>query len=155
MQRLFALLAAGILLFGSELFAQISSARVTIKLSAPTLNDSTKVYIAGSTPRLGSWNPSAVAMESLGNRTWQISFVEAAPTSIEYKLTLGSWDTEATASDGSKMPNFSVNVVKDTVISLEVKRWSNGVKKRSLEVLQVKLCTTKSSQERVLLLVIS
>lgn len=129
MQRLFALLAAGSLLFGSELFAQISSARVTIKLSAPTLNDSTKVYIAGSTPRLGSWNPSAVAMESLGNRTWQISFVEAVPTSIEYKLTLGSWDTEATASDGSKMPNFSVNVVKDTVVSLEVKRWSNGVKK--------------------------
>jgi len=46
-------------------------------------------------------------------------------THLEYKFTLGSWETEALNADGSVLPNGILNVEKDSVLTITIPKWKN------------------------------
>ena len=112
--------------------AQGSPVHVTIELVAPALSDSTAVYVAGSLPALGNWNPGAVRLAAQGNHRWRLSITLAQPMSFEYKFTLGTWEREAADSTGAAMRNLSARVAGDTTISTTVRRWTDRPRQRVL-----------------------
>lgn len=97
--------------------------KVTFELYAPTLPESSTVYIAGSDPQLGNWNPGKVLLKYTGNHTWQVQTQFRAQTQLEYKYTLGSWDREGTDAKGFPLSNFSATITSDTTIKNTVEHW--------------------------------
>jgi predicted alpha/beta superfamily hydrolase len=112
-------------------FAQ-SAVRATIELIAPSLPDSATVYVTGSLPALGSWNPAAIRLPSVGGHTWRLTITLDRPTSIEYKFTRGSWASEAADSSGTPLTNFAARISSDTVLTNTVQRWTSGPRSRVL-----------------------
>jgi enterochelin esterase-like enzyme len=82
--------------------ARQTTIRATVPEGTPV------VYVAGSVPELGSWDPGKVAMEGDG-RDRVLRFDPARDArEIEFKLTLGSWAREALGRDGNIMQNQRV-----------------------------------------------
>ncbi len=80
--------------------------QTTIRATVP--EGTPVVYVAGSVPELGAWDPGKVTMEGTGRER----VLRVAPASdareIEFKLTLGSWAREALGADGNIMQNQRV-----------------------------------------------
>ena len=112
-------------------FAQ-SVFRTTIELVAPSLPDSATVYVTGSLPALGNWNPAAIKLLWVGAHTWRLTFTLDRPTSLEYKFTRGSWAREAADSGGAPHKNFAARVASDTVLTSTVQQWTSGSRPRAL-----------------------
>ena len=82
--------------------ASACAPRATIRALVP--DQTAVVYAAGSVPSLGNWDPARVPMR--GSGSVRILEVELGPASeAEFKLTLGSWSTEALGADGRIMQN--------------------------------------------------
>jgi predicted alpha/beta superfamily hydrolase len=101
---------------------QSDSTRVTFRVLAPTLPDSQRVYLSGSTAALGNWQPNKVALRRVDGQVWETT-VYLKEASVAYKFTLGSWDTEATDAQGKPLPNFILQLEADTTVQHEVKNW--------------------------------
>ena len=96
------------------------SVRVTFRIHAATLPDSQRVYLSGSSPALGNWQPDKVAQQAVGGQVWEKTLYLKEP-SVAYKFTLGSWDTEATDGQGKPLPNFSLQLKGDTTVQHELR----------------------------------
>ncbi len=96
---------------------------VTFRIETPTLSDSNKVYIAGNTEEIGSWNPGKVALEKISNKLWQKTLRFTQGTIIEYKFTKGNWQTEALKDDATVPPNSVLKVEHDTTINVAINNW--------------------------------
>ncbi len=96
---------------------------LTFQLSAEELPAAAAVCITGSHPAIGFWDPSAVAMERRSGGQWEKSIEVMSGTQLEYKFTLGSWETEALSADGSTLPNFILSVENDTLIQVAIPGW--------------------------------
>jgi len=71
----------------------------TIYIAAIVPDGTGPLYITGSTPALGPWNPRGAEMIKDGKyRVY--AFKAPRGTALEYKFTLGSWATEALGADG-------------------------------------------------------
>jgi len=93
---------------------------VTIRVRVPEGTDT--VYLAGSLPELGPWQPNGRAMTGEGReRTTRVT----APlgTAFEYKFTLGSWDREALGPSGGVPPNNRLVLNRDTTVTHEIADW--------------------------------
>lgn len=100
--------------------------RTSFVLYAPGLADSSAVFITGSAPQLGNWNPSRVKMEFAGNQIWKKEIVFPQPVSVQYKYTLGSWDREGTDSKGAPLQNFSTTLFNGKLTSDTILNWKTG-----------------------------
>lgn len=102
---------------------------ITFQLFSPDLSNETDVFITGSIPELGNWNPAAVKMISKGNHQWEKTIETKAAFGIEYKYTLGSWEKESVNANGLPLDNFTVKVVSDTLVKNDVFFWKDGTAK--------------------------
>jgi predicted alpha/beta superfamily hydrolase len=98
---------------------------VTLQVFSPGISDTASVFVAGSLPELGLWNPAKVRMQSTGNQVWQLKFVVDKPNTIEYKFTLGSWDREAANANGLPLQNFTLNISRDTTLRHDILFWKS------------------------------
>ncbi|WP_230392133.1 alpha/beta hydrolase-fold protein [Pontibacter sp. FD36] len=101
---------------------QPDSIRITFQVYAPTLSDSQQVYLSGSTPELGNWQPNRITMQRTGAQVWEKT-VYLKEQSVQYKFTLGSWSTEATDEKGNPLPNFSLELKGDTTVQHQLSHW--------------------------------
>ncbi|WP_018477624.1 alpha/beta hydrolase-fold protein [Pontibacter roseus] len=111
-------------LLGTAVLAQVKSdgLRVTFRLHAPSLPDTAQVYLTGSTPELGEWNPARVLLDYNGDKTWTKT-LQLQDSAVQYKYTLGSWERQGTDTNGQPLPNFSISIHKDTIVTDEVQYW--------------------------------
>ena len=105
------------ILFGQE------KVKVTLEVISPSLDDTTKIYVAGNVDELGGWNPGKIMLENNGNKTWNRKFEIAQGTRLEYKFTKGSWATEALGSDSSVSQNSVLAANHDTTVSVTIFNW--------------------------------
>jgi predicted alpha/beta superfamily hydrolase len=98
------------------------SIQVTFRVTAPALPDSAQVYLTGSVPALGNWDPMQVVMEKSGTHSWSKT-VYLTDRSVQYKFTLGSWHTEATDSKGQALPNYTLQLYGDTTVEHSIDHW--------------------------------
>ncbi len=111
---------------GSVASANGQEVSVTFQVSAPTLKDSSAVYIVGDHTKLGNWDPSAVPLKKDKNGMWMIAFHFPFGTQLEYKFTKGSWGTEALTENGEIPPNNRLHVQQDTTITTVIEHWKDA-----------------------------
>jgi predicted alpha/beta superfamily hydrolase len=110
----------------SSLLARAADVEVTFRLHAPDLAGDAEVFITGSSPGLGDWDPGKVRMKAAGGHAWIYQLAAGDGQTIEYKYTLGSWEREGAGADGRPLPNFSVAICGPTVQDDTVNFWTNG-----------------------------
>ena len=98
---------------------------VTFLVTAP--ETTAQVILVGNLPSLGSWNPSqGRKLVPLGEGRFRLSLALPESTMIEYKLTRGSWETEALSEEGGIPGNYRLIVTKDTTITHPVPGWKDA-----------------------------
>jgi predicted alpha/beta superfamily hydrolase len=100
--------------------------KITVRVVPPasTPGDAA-LFIAGNSPALGNWDPGKVPLTRENDRSWVFFSDAPAGSVLEFKITRGSWSTEALFVD-SVVPQNTVVVVKsDTVITLAPVTWSD------------------------------
>ena len=90
--------------------AEMRMVSVTFRVSVPTATPGT-VYIAGSIPEFGPWDPGFASLTQVDSVTWEYTLDILDGTNVEYKYTRGSWETVEKEADGnSEIPNRSLTV---------------------------------------------
>jgi len=108
----------------SSLVCLAQEKRIAVRVVTPpsTPKDDT-IFIAGNAPTLGNWNPGAVSLQRENDSVWARSFDAPQGTVFEFKITRGSWNTEALYQDGAIPPNFTFSVQQDTTILVRPVTW--------------------------------
>jgi enterochelin esterase-like enzyme len=98
----------------------------TIDFEVTSTQGSGPIYIAGDHESLGNWDPAAVSME-LQNGIWKKTLDLPKNTWVEYKITDGTWDSEAAIPETEGNSNLCLFVEKDQQVQLRVEDWlTNG-----------------------------
>lgn len=87
------------------------------------LSSDQKVFIVGNKPELGNWNPDKISLSKINDSTWSKIFEFKIGETIEYKLTLGSWEEEALDKSGKVPENFVYKVTGDTILIFKIGHW--------------------------------
>ncbi len=98
---------------------------ITICVLPNEMPESDLVYITGNLPELGNWNLTEVALEPHEDGSWSRTFVFRSGTEFEFKITRGSWETEAADSRGLMLQNYREIISGDTTIQKVVEKWND------------------------------
>lgn len=99
--------------------------KITFKVIVKDLPDSSNIFIAGDHSRLGSWDPGKVKFEKQADSIWVKTLCFNEGTNLSYKITRGSWDSEALDQNGNLPDNSSYEVKGDDTIIINVKSWKD------------------------------
>jgi predicted alpha/beta superfamily hydrolase len=96
--------------------------RVVIPPSTPS---DAQIFISGNGSPLGDWDPGKVVMKKENDSLW--SFVSVAPRGylVEFKITRGSWNTQAIYEKGVIPGNHKVKAFSDTIVIVRPLSWSD------------------------------
>ena len=120
---------AVLFLLQPSLFSQSDPVKITIRveLSVPLKVDS--VYISGNQDQLGNWWPDQILLYKISPQIWQNDFSFLPGTVIEFKITRGSWASEAMYTDNYSIPgNHVVKITSDTTIVIHVLNWKDDLR---------------------------
>lgn len=99
--------------------------RVDFTVVPAELPTNATVYLSGNHPSLGNWNAAGVAMQRKTDGRWTKGVDVETGARIEFKVTLGSWGTEALDAKGAVPPNHVLDVTCGTGVLIRVARWKN------------------------------
>jgi serine phosphatase RsbU (regulator of sigma subunit) len=122
MQKQRAVLLASLFLFIS-ICAWSTEKKVTFKVIPAHLPPGSAIHICGNISELGNWLPDGVHLELQPDNSWRKTLPVESGTHIEFKITRGSWESEAVTYEGLEYSNFSIDVVGDTTIEITVLQW--------------------------------
>ncbi len=112
------------ILTGTTVYAQTGA--VTFRVYVPEhtpLNDS--IYIVGDNINLGNWNPGKVELEKETGGYFEKRIEFGQGTQIEFKITRGSWDTEAVSKAGIVPGNRMHKVGDNELIEIHIEEWKD------------------------------
>jgi predicted alpha/beta superfamily hydrolase len=110
-----------IIIFITLIVLGCNTSNVTFIVQVPDTTD--QVTIVGNMPQLGNWNPIEVSLQKINDNKYLITLKLPINTKIEYKITKGSWNTEALTNDGLIPNNYNVISKKDTTIIHTITKW--------------------------------
>jgi predicted alpha/beta superfamily hydrolase len=125
----FLLYLFGPLLIAAFLYAQ-PNATITIKVLADSLPRGTSIYVTGNDAKLGNWQPDVARLVETEKGKWSKKLSFTKGKKLEFKITRGSWDTEALNDDGSIPLNYSLEIVNDTTVQIKVNLWADMVEQK-------------------------
>ena len=102
---------------------------VRFKVYPKSLPPSSKITIVGNHPKLGNWDASKTVLTENPDKSWSIDLQFSRGTRLAYKITRGSWETEAMRKDLSLPPNSVLTVKRDTTIIIEIEKWKDEIDK--------------------------
>jgi len=121
-----------ILLIPIIIFSQTNNRTVTIRVSSEYVTQSDIIFIVGSHEQFGMWQANKVPLNKSDNY-WEGVFKFPINTSLEFKFTKGSWETEA-LNENRKIPgNHNLTVTQDTILSFSIYFWNDGTTKIQFE----------------------
>ena len=85
--------------------------QVTFNVTVPDSTGSDTVYIAGS---FQGWDPGATAMTQVDSTHWTITLTLKEGDAVEYKYTLGSWDSVEKGASCEELNNRKLTVLYGT-----------------------------------------
>jgi predicted alpha/beta superfamily hydrolase len=101
-----------------------SSDRVKIRVTTPPdTPDTARVFLAGNLSILGSWKPDGFPLSVVGEGLWEGEFSVHRGEKVEFKVTLGSWESEAVYDSSIAPQNTVITVGSDTTIVLRPVTW--------------------------------
>ncbi|MBY0563847.1 MAG: hypothetical protein K2P58_06635 [Hyphomonadaceae bacterium] len=119
-----ALVLSALLTLAACTTPQADMALVTIRARVPT--DSGRVFLAGNLPELGPWRADGMEMQGEG-RDRSVTLSVRVGTSLEYKVTQGSWDREGLGPSGTVMPNSRIDVDGDEEATITIVDWKHDI----------------------------
>jgi uncharacterized membrane protein len=99
---------------------------VTFIVQPKIMPEDSVIYITGNHAAIGRWDPGAVPMNKNPDGSWTLKCIIEGGW-LEYKLTLGSWDSEFVDENGSTMPNQYLEVQSDTTVQIIVEGWRGSM----------------------------
>ncbi|KAF0150317.1 MAG: putative hydrolase [Ignavibacteria bacterium] len=114
-----------LLVLSTVIFSQ-EKTKVTLTVVSPTLDDTSKIYVAGNIKLLGSWQPNKIILSKTTKDVWSTSIEVVKGTRLEYKFTKGSWATEALGNDSSIPQNTVVVANRDTTVLATILNWRDN-----------------------------
>lgn len=99
--------------------------RIDIVVETNYLPGGSQLYIIGNHRFLGQWIRTGIPLLARSNGTWYRTFSFPDSTRLEFKITRGSWDSEAVNAGGTVPPNFSLIVEKDTTVNIKIDDWKD------------------------------
>jgi alpha-amylase len=120
-----------ILILASAIAAAPSAAQLTIRVGSlpPATPPSATVYVAGN---FNGWNPAApgFTLSKQPNGTFALTLPDSVRGVVEFKFTLGSWETVETDASGAGIPNRSFTIPRTGAATLTatIAGWSSGKK---------------------------
>jgi predicted alpha/beta superfamily hydrolase len=108
---------------------QSEEVSLTIRVIAPpSTSDEGRLVVVGGDSIWGGWNPaSGIPLSRESDSVWSITRGVPKGYALEFKITRGSWDTEALYEPGRRPPNSSVLVEEDTIVTLRPLGWADGI----------------------------
>jgi predicted alpha/beta superfamily hydrolase len=108
--------------------AQAQATPVTFEVTAPpgTPADA-ELWLSGNHAALGQWNGAGVKLTRTPEGRYTASLPLPPGTSLEYKVTRGSWETVEKDAEGRELPNRTLRVGgKAEHVSVPVARWADS-----------------------------
>ena len=125
--------AVSVMLLAALMCGYGQDKNVLIRVTAPASTPAgSKIFIAGNSPSLGNWDPGVVPLTKENDSTWVYSTAVPAGAVLEFKLTRGSWMSEAEYVDGVVPPNTIVTVSADTIVRLSPITWHDLTQTRQV-----------------------
>jgi len=112
----------------------VAEYRVTFTVVPKTLPTNSNVFITGNDETLGQWNAGTVALDKQDDGSWTRTFTFQEGTKLEYKITRGSWQTEAVSVDGAVPPNALLTVQSNETVRIVVANWKDFARKAEGQV---------------------
>jgi hypothetical protein len=84
-----------------------------------------QVFIAGGTKALGNWRPDGLPLTRMGENIWSGYAILPVDESVEYKITLGDWDSEALNENGLVPGNHVLKPGGDISVRHIVPGWKS------------------------------
>ncbi|MDB4909112.1 MAG: esterase [Gemmatimonadetes bacterium] len=102
-----------------------AAAQLTIHVTkSPPIPANAAIYVAGG---FNGWNPGSASwkMTRLADSTWAITMPSGVTGTVEFKLTVGSWDHVELLANGDQMANRTATVPRTgaETLSVVVARW--------------------------------
>ncbi|HRK31688.1 MAG TPA: alpha/beta hydrolase-fold protein [Tepidisphaeraceae bacterium] len=108
------------------LFGTARGATVTFEVTVPRSTPAdARVYIAGSSAELGEWQAAGRELQKVKEGRYQLTLDLPEQGSLEYKFTLGHWDSVEQRADGSQLPNRIASVKANSTIKCTVAAWAS------------------------------
>ncbi len=95
-----------------------------VKTTRP-LNVGQQVFIAGGVNVLGNWRPDGLPLTRMGENAWSGYAILPVSETVEYKITLGDWASEALDETGITPGNFALKPGGDAVARHVVTTWKS------------------------------
>ncbi|RCK79733.1 MAG: CBM2 domain fused to hydrolase of the alpha/beta superfamily [Candidatus Ozemobacter sibiricus] len=107
------------------------SVQVTLQVRlAPNVTPDDGLFVAGNLPALGDWQPAAVALPRVGPRLFALTFAAPIGKPVEFKITRGTWKSQAIYLDpaGRFPPDNRVIVpTRDQRVEVTVIDWLDRI----------------------------
>jgi len=105
---------------------QSQSKKIVVRVVVPpTTPKEASVFITGNSPTLGEWDPGNVRLQKVNDSVWSFSGTATVGDFLEFKITRGTWPTEAIYVDGTIPQNTTVRVLSDTILVLKPVTWND------------------------------
>jgi predicted alpha/beta superfamily hydrolase len=110
----------------SFVFLHAQEREIVVKVSAPSSTPrDAQLYITGNNLLLGKWDAGVVRMKKEDDTVWSFRGHFPEDFILEFKITRGSWNTEALYEAASVPPNTMLTVKSDTVVTLRPIGWKD------------------------------
>lgn len=88
-----------------------------------------RLFITGNLPELGNWTLAGVPVGKIADNIYSVSFNACKGSIVEFKLTRGTWKTQAvTAHDKIPPQNTVIKVEKSANYDFEIVEWLDLIK---------------------------
>ena len=112
-----------LLVVTGQLSAQV---KVTFEVIAPKSPDKvSKIYLVGNDPALGDWDPGSIAMTQKNDSLWTYTAEFQEKKVLQFKITRGSWRSQAMFEAGILPDNILKVARPDLVIKVKPLVWSD------------------------------
>ena len=106
----------------TSLYSQTNTITFRVHIPNTTPKDD-GIFIVGNMPQLGNWDPGSVQLSRSEHGYFEISLSFKKGTFLQYKITRGSWATEAMYVDKVIPANSTLTVRKDATVEIHVRNW--------------------------------
>ena len=99
---------------------------LTVRVVAPgSTPQNSQLYIAGNYSTIGGWDPGAIMMNRENGGVWSFQTSFDVGSRVEFKITRGSWGSEALFQPQTIPTNIVVIMKNDTTIVLRPTGWKD------------------------------
>lgn len=107
-------------------------AHVTFLIEAPSTTPAgSTLCISGNASELGNWSGSGLKLVATEGEHYAATLDLAPGTSLEFKVTRGSWDTVEKSATGEEIANRQWTVQGDDTVRVSVAKWRDQTASRA------------------------